>query len=123
MQLSRSLILEGHLSARRAKTFCHNSAEIPVAIDSRYREEATEREDAFFGRRQRVSLGKFRGKAGFLLRHVDANANGLRRLTRSPDEGTLRIALASSVVCTARTPRGVPNSSKRQCGSSRLKSR
>jgi Tripartite tricarboxylate transporter family receptor len=29
------------LSARRAKTFWHNSAEIPVAIDSRYREEAT----------------------------------------------------------------------------------
>jgi hypothetical protein len=55
MQLSRLLILEVILSARRAKTFWHNSAEIPVAIDSRYREEATEREDAFFGWRQRAA--------------------------------------------------------------------
>jgi hypothetical protein len=41
-------------------------------------------------------------KSRFPAAPLDANANGPRRLTRSPDERTLRIALASSVVCTAR---------------------
>jgi hypothetical protein len=57
---------------------------------------------------------------GFVLRQVDVECTMRpRRLTSSPDECTL--ALPSFVCGLHGLP--VPNSSKRQCGSSRLKSR